>query len=211
MDPPFTKINMTMFLTYVMIFPMAPSLGTALPVSKSKRQLFCKLIEEANCILGAITFNTSMAIVSSYESVRILYPPVSAYVKKSVMKNHNISGMVYEFIDFIAHIFPVLYLIKVRQHWGKYADNPLIPIISLAIHGLWVKLVPKHYNLSRVYMYGNTELMNDNQWLQLWLLAFFGHFTSFSFKTSFKKKNDCIKCNEAIPKIMSQFYLNLKI
>jgi len=163
-------------------------LGTALPVSKSKRQLFCKIIEETNRVLGAITFNTTMSIVSSYESVRLLHPEVAAYVKKGVIQRHNISGPVYEFIDFIAHIFPLLYLIKVRRHWGKYADNPIIPIVSLCIHGLWVKFVPKHYNLARVYIYGNKELMSDTQWLQLWLLAFFGHFTSFGFKTNFKKK-----------------------
>jgi len=170
MDIPFTKINLTMFLTYVSI------LSTEFFGGKEMIEL--KKLYRWNKVLGAVTFNTSLGIMSAWEPVRILYPKASQHLVNKVTKAYNISRPVFEFINFVTHIFPVIYLWIVRKHWMKYSKNPNTLLFSLFIHGLWVKLVPKHYNLNRIYMYSD-PILNDKEWLSLWVLSMWGH--SFMF------------------------------
>ena len=63
------KINLTMFLTYVSI------LSTEFFGGKEMIEL--KKLYRWNKVLGAVTFNTSLGIMSAWEPVRILYPKAS--------------------------------------------------------------------------------------------------------------------------------------
>ena len=174
MDTPFTKINLTMFMTYITI------LANKLYGTKNVQHPYIQKLYKWNKLLGAMTFNTSMAIVLPWESVRFLYPHASNHLIQKCTKSHNISRPVFEFINFVAHIFPALYLLKVRKDWCKYSQDFRTIVLSMIVHGTWIKVIPKHYNLNRVYMYGD-PILNDSQWARLWILSFLGHISSYTY------------------------------
>ena len=70
--------------------------------------------------LGAVLFNTTSSIIFSYETCRFLYPKAYVHVKYLFNKNYGLSSKAFEFFDFIVHVFPFLYLIKIYKHWIKY-------------------------------------------------------------------------------------------
>jgi len=170
MDIPFTKINLSMFMTYIMILPTTGNL-----VQYHGKTPMINFINELNKLLGAITFNTSASIVLSYESVRLLYPRAYVHLKRKTMERHNISGPMFEFSDFVIHVFPLLYLINIRKHWFPYSQKIVSVMLSTFIHGMWVRYVPKDFNLNRIYLYGADNILSDNEWLSLWCLACVGH------------------------------------
>lgn len=174
MDVPFTKINLTLFMTYITI------LANKLYGPNSQNNPYLQILYRYNKLLGAVTFNTSMGILVSWESVRVLYPTAANHFIQKTLKLHNISRSVFEFINFTIHMFPILYLLKVRKDWIRYSKNFRTIFLSLLIHGSWIKLVPKHYNLNRVYMY-NDPVLTDKQWRNLWLLAFLGHIGAYTY------------------------------
>ena len=174
MDTPFTKINLTMFMTYIML------LACKFQSPHLKKYKILQHIFKINRILGAITFNTSAAIMLPWESVRVLYPHASKHLINTTTKKYNISRKVFEFINFAIHIFPVMYLVSVRKHWSRYSHDIRTVMLSLFIHTAWIHYVPKHYNLNRVYMFGD-KILDNSQWLRLWMLAIIGHFLSFGY------------------------------
>ena len=173
MDTPFTKINLTMFMTYITVLACKFHKHRGAPNSYLDR-LF-----KINRILGAVTFNTSLAIMLPWESTRILHPHASNHLITTVMSRYNISRRVFEFINFGGHIFPVIYLLNARKHWCHYSKDIRTVILSTLIHGAWLRYIPKHYNLNRVYMFGD-KILDDSQWLQLWALSLVGHFTAYT-------------------------------
>ena len=186
MDPPFTKINLSMFFIYQLFLPLVCRFGYKGLPKQINRRYVIKILDDVNKFLGAVTFNTSCSILLGYESARCLYPHAADYMKKQITKKHNISGLIYEFIDFITHIFPIIYLLTVSSHWEKYSGNRLTVLFSLFIQGTWVRLVPNHYNMNRVYMYGNNDILKDHQWKTLCSLAILGHFIPYGIKNLIK-------------------------
>lgn len=179
MDVPFTKINLSMFMLYTTILGVRFSHITKSTVLDTKlTNLFLSKLFEFNKYLGAITFNTSLGIAIPWESVRFIYPHASEYLINTTIKKYNISRRVFEFINFAIHIFPVLYLYTVRKHWIRCSKDIRTVWLSLLIHGLWVKFVPKGYNLNRVYMFGN-KILTDCEWKKLWILSLFGHMCAY--------------------------------
>ena len=173
MDSPFTKINISMFVTYVSLLSCT--------FFGSKKDIVFNKLNEINRFLGAVTFNTSLAVALPWESTRFLYPDAAKHFLQKICTRYNISRPVFEFLNFVTHIFPVLYLWNVRKHWQRYSSNKYTVFLSLLIHGLWVKFVPKHYNLNRIYMYGD-PILNDRQWLLLWILSVGAH--TFQYTTA---------------------------
>jgi len=184
MDTPFTKINLSMFMTYITILTCkfhgdgASAWQHRAWGSSSDTHFLFKM----NRILGAVTFNTSLAIMLPWEATRVLYPTASTHLITKVMSRYNISRPVFEFLNFVAHIFPVIYLTSVRKHWLHYSKDIRTVILSMLIHGVWLRCIPKHYNLNRVYMF-NTKVLEDSQWLQLWGLSFVGHCSPYILQT----------------------------
>jgi hypothetical protein len=176
MDTPFTKINFSMFMTYITILACRQHHKNTPPI--------LNYLFNINRMLGAVTFNTSMAIMLPWESTRLLYPNASAHLITKVMDRYNISRPVFEFLNFAAHIFPVTYLIGVRKHWLRHSKDIRPLILSLVIHGGWLKCIPKHYNLNRVYMF-NTDVLDDSQWLRLWGVSIIGHCSSYILQNIF--------------------------
>ena len=182
MDTPFTKINLSMFMTYITI--LAGRFHNKSPGP------FMKYLFNINRVLGAVTFNTSMSIMLPWESTRLLYPVALNHYVTKVKERYNISRPVFEFLNFGAHIFPVIYLISVRKHWLLYSKDIRTIILSMLIQGTWIKLIPQHYNLNRVYMF-NTNVLEDSQWLRLWALAFIGHCSSYLLSRNGASYLDC--------------------
>ena len=184
MDPPFTKINMSMFMTYASILSFNMFKNKSFGIrNKCINELGSK-INTMNRFLGAVTFNTSLAVALPWEATRIIYPHASNHLIEKTKKKRNISRQLFEFINFVIHIFPVLYMWNVRKHWQHYGKSIHSVYVSMVIHSLWVMYVPQDYNLNRVYMFGD-EILNNKQWLSLWMLSFIGHifrYTTSKFK-----------------------------
>jgi hypothetical protein len=176
MDVPFTKINLTMFMTYATMLTCK---------FRNSNNRLLNYLSNTNRLLGAVTFNTSMGIMLPWESVRFIYPYASQHMINKTTKQYNISRRIFEFINFTIHIFPVIYLISVRKHWNQYSSNIKTVILSMLIHAIWVKSVPKHYNLNRIYLFGD-NILNNSQWIRLWILAIIGHFTSYGITNGYK-------------------------
>ena len=144
-----------------------------------RKGLLAKRLNLINKFLGAVTFNTSLAVALPWESTRFLYPEAAKHLIEKSLHNYNISRPVFEFLNFTVHIFPVLYLWNVQKHWQQYSSNKYSVLVSLLIHGLWVKIVPNHYNLNRIYMYGD-PILNDRNWAVLWILSLCAHTFQYS-------------------------------
>ena len=145
MDVPFTKINLFLFYTYALLAPL----------NLKKQKLKGIEVNSLHKILGAILYNTSSSIIFSYQSMRFLYPKQANYFIEEIKKRYNISRFLFETIDFSIHTFPWLFLIAYKNHWIKSSKYSFVPTFSILLHLLWIKLVPKHYNLNRIYMFGN--------------------------------------------------------
>jgi len=175
MDTPFTKINLSMFMTYISLLSMK--------FYGDRTSVYLRIINHINRLLGAVTFNTSMAVMLPWESTRFLYPHAAQHFLDKTCEAYNISRPVFEFLNFVAHIFPPMYLWMVRKHWSRFAAKPQTIFISMFIHYSWVRFITKDYNLNRIYMWGD-KILNDNQWIKLWMIAFMGHCSSYIFSST---------------------------
>lgn len=188
---PFTAINISMFLTYVLFMPSIKNVATVtnkVVSTVNNKPIFIKFLncifdfKENNKILGAVLFNTTSSIIFSYETCRFLYPKAYYHVKNLFRKNYGLSDRSFEFFDFIFHVFPFLYLIKTYNHWKSYSGKLSTVIISLFIHSIWIKAIPGKLNLNDIYMDGNGTILKEYDWKFLWFLAIFGHSYLYIYK-----------------------------
>ena len=130
--------------------------------------------------IGAVAFNTSLAVLLSFESLHIIDKHAVSLIKKEC--NHfplcNLNKNIFYIYDFLIHGVPFIYFI-LSPSFIKQNPQTLLhsSVVSCGLHFIWGYIVTNgSYRLEFIYIPSSNYKLSKKSWKRLWLITAASHF-----------------------------------